>query len=401
MNWPKHVAVVVVTIFLLTASNLSEAAKPPAGGGGGTTTSYRTVPLSSSEGLVQAVNGSGEMVGYVQGPMQAQHWTVSDTNVVISTTLDSDLVVGDQIISFDSGASDINDQGFIVGALGFYEFPDQWRPVIWNNKNGPARELPIPQGTTGEAYGISNQPLAFNGLKAVVVGRFIDRNSTPDPVTYAVAWGILDDQNFTITQPVILDVGMATPEITEYETVAMSINSSLAVVGVVEQMAHRWQLSLNWNNSTPVFSVTSTTALFPSAASSTANAINDSGDICGEASGRAYLLENVNGVLTNRTLPLLVNTSRTSTTNVLAAALDDSATPKVLGAVNVFRKSSGIIDRFYAPVLWQGTNVVDLEKSNTTTGLSPNYPTDINNSGWIVGNAWTGSIHIPAVLIPQ
>jgi hypothetical protein len=69
--------------------------------------------------------------------------------------------------------------------------------------------------------------------------------------------------------------------------------------------------------------------------------------------------------------------------------------------VDVFRKSSGVIDRLNDPVLWQGGSVTDLMKVSMPTTLVPDDLTAINNSGRIAGAAWTGTLHVPAVLIPQ
>lgn len=390
MTASRRLSVLVLCSVYLFLSQLGFAAKPSGGGAAGT---YRIVPLASSPGLVQSINASGQMVGFFRDPPLAAHWELDAQGNVATITLDREILVGDEIVAYDSVAGDVNDQGIIAGALGNYETGTDWRPVVWFDEFAPARELPIPAGIVldgGEAFAVSNYLAAHTGLQAVVVGRFIEAVGTSFH-THVAAWAIRTDGS--IADAVVLDVGVTG----KFESAAVDINSGLTVVGTLDQQAMRWQLA--WDGQT--LSVTTSQSLFPGVQFSSTSAINDSGDICGTRSGTAYLLENVGGVLTERSLGKLVDNRRDGTDNVRAAALDNSSTPRVVGSVNVYTKSSGIISRLYDPELWQGSSVLDLTKATSSTTLLPNYLNGINGAGRIVGDGWTGQIHVPVVLIPQ
>jgi hypothetical protein len=371
----------------------AQKGKPGGGGGGGTTASYQLVPLAATPGLVTSLNASGQMVGYVQGPLRATHWELDAQGTVATTLLDRELLVDGEVVSFDSAAQNINDQGLIVGALGHYDTNSGWRPVVWWDESAPARALPVPDGMLlddGGAYAVSNASPLHVGLQAVAVGRLIETVGSGFQ-TFVTAWAIHADGS--LSEPVILAVGV----FDKYASVAIDINSSLTLVGTVDRQAMRWQLA--WDGES--LSVISAQNLFPGTQDSDTAAINEFGDICGLRSGAAYLLENVGGVLTERSLAKLVNSKQERADNVRAGALDNSATPRMIGAVSVHSKSSGTFVRFYDPVLWQGTTVLDLTKATSPSPLLPEYLTGINDAGWIVGDGWTGQIRVPVVLLPQ
>lgn len=390
MAFKRALAFSTLTLVVFACS-FCDAAKP--GGGGTSGMTFRVVPVSSSAGIVRSINDSSQTVGYLSDPPLAQYWHVGSNDAVSTLTLDHTLSDPQGAVEFDSVANSINNQGMIVGAVGDYATGTNWRPVVWMDATMPVQPLPIPEGLTitgGEAFGISHQAPQLSGLQAVIVGR-LSHDEAGRTLCFVVAWPILTSGE--ILTPTLVDFGTTG----EFNSAATSINSQLTVVGAVDQQAMRWQL--NWNGTS--LGVAAAQPLYGPGSFSTAEAVNEFGDICGTAGGQAFLLENVNGSLTNRTLALLVNNTKTGTRNVRAYALDSSATPKVVGAVDVYRKSNGVIDRLNDPVLWQGSSVTDLMKVSTPTTLVPDDLTAINNSGRIAGTAWTGTLHVPVVLIPQ
>ena len=243
------------------------------------------------------------------------------------------------------------------------------------------------------------------------MGRYLWRSNGEDLGVLA-AWAILADGS--IQSPIILDIGLTG----QGESAPLAINRGLTVAGTLDDSAMVWQL--DWVEQPaetsepeageaplpPVFALTVTgrLELFPEGNSSRAAGINDAGDICGRhwRSGSdhgAFLLTREGDTYQDQSLALLVDTNREKTRNIEARALDNSASPRVIGFVDTFTKTS--YTRFNRCVLWQGSSVQDLRESNSTSGLFPSYLGTINDSGLIAGAGWNGSQQLPVVMVPN
>ena len=202
---------VTLALIALLGSHLASeplwAQKKPA------TPSYAIIPLSEAAGLVYGINAPGEMVGRLSpsGLPEATHWSFNNQGGVITTTLDSTVTIGvapGALVKLDSVAGGINDDGIIVGDLSDYATGREGRPVVWMNALAAPQVLSVPLPNppavrvVGGAFAVSNLPTGFTGLKAVVVGRYIEYfdNLIPSEaptVTHVVAWGITTDDQFT------------------------------------------------------------------------------------------------------------------------------------------------------------------------------------------------------------
>jgi hypothetical protein len=162
----------------------------------------------------------------------------------------------------------------------------------------PAKILPIGSLVFPDAYveggalGICKTPASQSGLKAIVVGRYMEY---PEGVfdgavviVHAVAWPVTTSDQ--LLAPVELAIVNSRGG-SEFDTVAIDVNSSLQVVGTIAsetsiyKHAYRWQLS--WDSTRQQLSSDSGNMLFPTRQWSSALAINESGDICGERAGNA------------------------------------------------------------------------------------------------------------------
>ncbi|MEQ1829037.1 MAG: hypothetical protein ABL921_23950 [Pirellula sp.] len=399
MNLSRPLSVPVMTLVVLVCMAPCPvlAQKKPGG------SSYTIIPLSDSVGLVHSINASGEMVGNVSptGLLVATHWSLNSQGIVTTTALDSTLMIGNTLVAFDSDAVGNNDQGIIVGALGDYSTGTGWKPVVWMNTLAAPQVLPVPLNplavqVEGDAIAVSNPPTEYSGLKAVVVGRYVEYFAGGLALTHAVAWGITVDDE--ITDACELGSAYATADVDEFQSAAVDINKQLTVVGSISARAMRWQLG--WNG--VQLSLQSTLDLFPSLSYSKSFAVNENGDICGHRApySEAFLLVNSAGTLVNQPLAQLVNNSREYSRSYRAAALNNLTVPQVVGSVSVFATRSHILNR-WTEVLWKGSSVIDLEKATPSLTMEANYLTSINDAGWIAGNGWDGAIHRPVVLKPQ
>jgi len=430
------------TLWLIMLASLALSAtrlpaQPPGKGGGGSgggssnSSSWRTVAVSSQRGVVTSINNSGQMAGFLENSLglpEPYAWTIGAGDAVSTTPLDFSYVqqsaTGELEWVANSGAANcVNEEGMIVGTVGERAptgaLPDLTVAVIWTSPQATAVTLPLPASTSSgvfdssEGFAISHPPSAatFPGLRAVTVGRYLWRSNGENLVVLA-AWAILDDGS--VQSPITLDIGVTG----QFESAPLAINRGLTVVGTLDESAMVWQL--DWveqaaETSEPAggeeplppgftLAITSRLELFPKGDFSRAAGINEAGDICGQhwRSGSehgAFLLKRVGDTYQEQSLALLVNTNREKTRNVGARALDNSASPRVIGFVDTFTKTS--YTRFNRPVLWQGSSVQDLRESNTTSGLFPTYLGTINDSGRIAGQGWNGSQHLPIVMIPN
>jgi hypothetical protein len=372
----------------------------------GNGTSYSITPLSAASGLVQCINSSGQMVGHQSpsGLPKATHWSLNNQGSVVTTVLDSTLMIDGFPVAFDSVADGNNDQGIIVGALGDYATQTGWRPVVWMSAQSAPRELPVSPSllavrVEGEAFGVSNLPSGLVGLKAVIVGRYIEYFGESEgtlTLTHAVAWGVTSTDQITVALE--LGVAASTAGMDEFESVAVDVNANLAVVGNIYPRAMRWQLG--WNGAQ--LSLESALTLFPSLSFSQSSAINEFGDICGIHApySEAFLLENDAGTLVDRPLKQLVNNSREYSRSDRAAGLNSLPVPQVIGGASVYSTRSHILNQ-WVEVMWQGSSVIDLEKTTPSLEIEASYLTTINDAGWIAGQGWDGVRHRPVILKPQ
>jgi hypothetical protein len=396
---------VVVGALAAAAPPTDLMAKPPRG----STVNYEIIQLSNRLGMVRAINSSGEMVGFLEvgGIQTATNWQLTSSGVAESK-LSLSFFEGDDH-SLRSGSADgINDQGIIVGTIedastGYVEI----LPVCWINRTSLPQilsydpSIPAEMYVRGSAFSVCNTPSLAAGLKAVIVGHYVEYPEgaieNKPAITHAVAWAISDSGSIALPLELAVFPSVAG---NEYRTVAIDINARLTVVGSVGDQAVRWQLSWNGNSLT----VISTTVLFPNLSWSNSRAINENGDICGERANYStpYLLKSVNGALVEQTLTTPSFSGSEYYKPYGARALNDLATPQVVGASSVFDSRSKILNRT-VELLWQGTMVYDLERVTPSNTIEPDYMTSVNNQGWLAGQGWVSAqaLRVPVVLKRQ
>lgn len=204
---------------------------------GSTTPNYLT---TSGNGLAYDINSIGQIVGIDNG--NAVLWQPGSTTPIL--------------LEIDAVATDINDNGQIVGAV----FSSTTRGALWQPNSTPPFTIQVLTGGGGEAIAINN-----NGQ---IVGNY---------------------GNATLWQ-----TGSSTT-ISLYGDIARSINNNGEIVGTVWGGAG-YYAALWESNSTIPESLNSLVTL-PNSHLEDALGINDSGQIVAlSASGQAYLLTPVSSV---------------------------------------------------------------------------------------------------------
>jgi hypothetical protein len=394
------------------------AAKPPSGGGGsGTTVSYSIIRLAEADGMVMAINNSGKAVGRIETPAgnQPMLWEPETTGGYSGLPLSTTIGTGSTSETLEGVPQDISDNGLIAGALGSsLTGLGGWLPVVWLSSS--EQPLVLPYGplvvagsyVEGGAFAVSKTPLAHADLRAVVVGRYIEYpqgvvEGAP-AIVHVVAWAITAANE--LRAPVELDVVMSAAG-KEFDSVAIDVNSKLEVVGTVVsesdiyKHAYRWQLS--WDGAQKKLTAASATALFPNLQWSSALAINEQGDICGERAGsvseaRQYLLEYGGSGYVDRTL-VSPSTSRNEYYSMHSArALNGLGTPQVIGYASLVDSRSYVVKDFVA-ILWQASSAWDLEKVTPQKGIEPSYMTCVNDLGVIGGQGWEYGVQRKAPIV--
>jgi len=408
--WGRHRMVVatLMAMVLIGARNPIEA-KPPRGGGGdggSTSVSYDIIRLAEADGMVTAINHAGEAVGWIEtvAGHQAMSWQPATDGTYAGLPLSSTIGSGETAITFMSLAQDVSDDGVIAGVLGeSLTGLGGWRPAIWFDAASQPKILPIGSLVFPDAYveggalGICKSPASQSGLKAIVVGRYMEY---PEGVVdgavvivHAVAWPVTtSDQLLAPVELAIVNSRAGS----EFETVAIDVNSSLQVVGTVAsetsiyKHAYRWQLS--WDSTRQQLSSDNGSMLFPTRQWSSALAINESGDICGERAGNArpFLLKRSGSGYVDQALVSPPAPKSEYYSLHTAKALNGNSTPQVIGNSTVYTSRGGFVR--FTDVMWQASSAWDLEKVTPISGIETDYMTSINDSGVIGGQGWEGSL---------
>ena len=296
MKLRKLLAVALLTLLLMSMGQFTDAGKPKKGGGG---SSYDLIVLETVTGYAQAINEANEIVGDFtdsDGSRKPVCWTVSAEGVFAWP-----LSLG--AAAFGGKATDITDEQAICGYLFTGTHDDSaLSACVWPNALAEPASLPL--GSFGERSVAS--AINENG---VVVGLLWGADRY---LPFAAAWGIRDDG--TITDPLILGPGGAE-----------DVNAGNLAVGRSSDLAFRWQLG--WDGTT--LTVVTADEVFDPVTfpSSTVDAVNDFGDLCGDrhvpnvGSTFAYLVDDS---LNEYALEPLIDNRRTYTQNYDADSVNNA-----------------------------------------------------------------------------
>jgi len=359
---------------------------------------YTLVELSDSEGYVRDINqldGGVEVVGILHDNSgeaevrRAHYWMVDAAgHVLLSLDLQTlPPVPPDAIVH--SSAEDVNNQGVVVGyqvdqtdVLGI-------RPVLWATGASAPFELPLPEGASGAmAMSINDE--------GIVVGtaRSLDTESL-------VAWKVtVVNGVWTVqdTQKILIAPGLLAAQV---------VNSGYVCTSVAADPAYptsyrAYRLKLAWDGEQVWEVAGSRTQLFN--IYSQAQGINEAGTVCGSYNdGRSWAFV-MNAAGTLLVLPQLpggrIGGQAYEIRNFAANGLNNASPLQVVGRGSIVITKT-LEWRGDVGVLWNiGGSAVNLDTA-TSRDL---YLNDINDAGWIVGDAEDTEdflLRQPVVLIPS
>ncbi len=389
---PKHLGrwlAIAVAIGLCCSGDAwaAKPVKPPP------PVTYRLVELSDSEGNMFDINqldGGVEAVGILHdnsGEVEvrrAHYWMVDAAgNVLLSLDLQT-LPPTLPEATVHSCALAVNNHGVVVG----YQLEEMdvlaVRPLLWPHGAAAPIELPLPEGAVGaNASSINDQ--------GIVVGTAYGLNDMS-----LVAWKVtvvngvwtVQDTETILTSPGVLGAEVA--------------NSGYVCTNLNDPNSRAYRLRLAWDGEQVWEVAGSRTQLFD--IYSQAQGINEAGTVCGSYNdGRSWAFV-MNAAGTLLVLPQLpggrIGGQAYEIRNFAANGLNNASPLQVVGRGSiVITKTSEW--RGDVGVLWNiGGSAVNLDTA-TSRDL---YLNDINDAGWIVGDAEDTEdflLRQPVVLIPS
>jgi uncharacterized membrane protein len=365
------IIVALVAVCVSTPARAQKGRDKP-----GDKTGYSVIELDTLPGTAYRVNGQAEIVG--EAGDQARYWLYDPAS---QDVLQIPLPDPEGIVFDESRATDINDNGLIVG-VGWADNGQglEGTPLLWVDSMSDPFVLPLPEGfTNGGATAINNA-----GLVVGVAGL--------EGCAAAIAWRVF--AGGLVEGPVVLATGD--------NASAQDINENGLAVGWVNDHAIRWTLS--WDGE---LVLSATDELFdPSLVPySHAQGVNDAGDVCGQAElfgfTEAFLLQN-GGLVP---LKPLVDSRKAATVNVNATALNNATSDhgvQVVGSAYVYDRATYVI-QYDAVTLWEEDQTVTNLTAEGSRKTKPSLVRAINDSGWVTGATFNTNLeqNVPMLMIPD